>query len=113
VLSRDLLVVVIGHRRAVVDAAKSIHGAGIEEQRRYELRLAGAAMTDNGNVSDVGSLVNLHMSNPSDMSADSFQFQSNRVRTSGRHALNQAGQHTPDLFQLTREPGVRGRGAGT
>ncbi len=46
VLAGDLFLVVVGDRRAVVDAAEAVDSAGIEEQRGEQLRLAGAAMTD-------------------------------------------------------------------
>ena len=54
VLPRDFLFVVIGDRRPVVHAPEAVHRAGIEQQRRDELRLAGAAVADQGDVSDAG-----------------------------------------------------------
>src|SRR6185436_5001272 len=46
VLAGDLFLVVIGHRGPVVHATEAVDGAGVEEQRGYELRLPGAAVTD-------------------------------------------------------------------
>jgi hypothetical protein len=46
-------------------ASEAVDRASIKQQRGDELRLAGAAVADDGNVSDIGSLVDLHMSDPS------------------------------------------------
>ena len=64
VLPGDFLFVVIRDRRPVVHTAESVDRAGVEEQRGDQLRLAGAAMTDEGDISDVGSIVDLHVGNP-------------------------------------------------
>ena len=61
VLAGDFFFVVVGHRRPVVHAAESVDGAGIEQQRGDELCLAGAAMTDEGDISDAGCVVDLHV----------------------------------------------------
>ena len=64
VLAGDFFFVVIGDGRPVVHAAEAVDGAGVEEQRGNQLRLPGAAMTDQGDISDVGSIVDLHAGNP-------------------------------------------------
>ena len=92
VLARDLLFVVVGHRRPVVHAPESVHRAGIEQQRRDELCLAGAAMADEGDISDDWERRRPSYEQPSDAAADSCQlpaasFQLDRLRTSGRHAV--------------------------
>jgi hypothetical protein len=42
VLAGDLFVVVVGHGGAVVDLAEAVDHAGVEQQRRDELRLAAS-----------------------------------------------------------------------
>ena len=54
VLAGDLFFVVVGDRRAVVHAAEAVDSAGIEQQRGEQLRLAGAAMADERDISQAG-----------------------------------------------------------
>ena len=66
VLPRDFLFVEIGDGRAVVDLAEAIDHAGIGEDGRGELCLAGAAVSDERDVSDAGGVVDLHNGVPLD-----------------------------------------------
>ena len=68
VLAGDLFFVVVGDRRAVVHAPEAVDGAGVEEQRRNQLRLPGAGMTDQRDVSDAGGIVDLHRNSPPESS---------------------------------------------
>ena len=63
-LALDLVGVEVGDRGALVDAAEPVHGAGVEEQRGDERRLAAAAVPDHGDVADVRGVVNLHDQGP-------------------------------------------------
>ena len=60
VLAGDFFFVEVGDGGAVVDAAETVHGAGGEQQRGEQLRLAGAAMTDQGDISQALSFIDLH-----------------------------------------------------
>jgi hypothetical protein len=60
VLAGNFLFVVIGDGGAFVDFAEAVDHAGVREDRGRELRLAGAAMTDESDVSDAGRVVDLH-----------------------------------------------------
>ena len=51
VLAGDFFFVVVGDRRAFVDLAEPVDRAGIEQQGRDELCLAGAAVADERDVS--------------------------------------------------------------
>ena len=64
VLAGNLFFVVIRHRRPVVYPSKSVHRAGIEQQGGDELCLAGAAMADEGHISQRLSVVDLHERSP-------------------------------------------------
>src|SRR5207302_10454277 len=59
-LPRDLFVVEVGDRRALVDLAEPVHHARVGERRRCELRLARSAMADERDVSDAGRIIDLH-----------------------------------------------------
>ena len=64
VLAGDRFFVVVGDRRAFVDLAESVDGAGVEQQRRDQLRLARAAVSDERHVPDAGRVEDLHTGNP-------------------------------------------------
>jgi hypothetical protein len=65
VLAGDFFFVEVGDGRPVVDAAEAVDGAGIEQQRGEELRFAGAAMTDQRDISQALSIIDLHTRAPS------------------------------------------------
>ena len=65
VLAGDLFFVEVGDRRAFVDLAEAVDHAGVGEDGRGELRLAGAAVADERDVSDAGGVVDLHDRDPS------------------------------------------------
>jgi hypothetical protein len=52
---------------------KTVHSAGVEQQRGEQLRLAGAAMTDQGDISQALSVINLHGRWPPTLPASRFQ----------------------------------------
>ena len=60
VLAGNLLGVVVGHGRAVVDAAQPVDHAGGEQHRRHQLRLATASVPDDGDIPDAGGVIHLH-----------------------------------------------------
>src|SRR5262245_43801997 len=60
VLPGDFLFVVVGDGVALVHLAEAVHHAGGEQERRDQLRLAAPSVADDGDVPDVGGLVNLH-----------------------------------------------------
>ncbi len=64
VLAGDFFLVEIGHRRAFVDATEAVDGTGVEQQRREQLRLAGAAMADQRDIPHALSVVDLHRQSP-------------------------------------------------
>ena len=51
-LAGDRFFVVVGDRGALVDPAEPVDGAGVEQQRSGQLRLPGAAVTDERHVPD-------------------------------------------------------------
>jgi hypothetical protein len=66
VLAEDLFFVEVGDRRAFVDLAEPVDHPGVREDCRDELGFAGAAMTDDRDVSDASGVVDLHKGNPSE-----------------------------------------------
>ena len=64
VLPRDLFFVEVGHGRAFVDLPEAIDHAGVGEDGRCELGLAGSAVPDEGDISDAGGVVDLHGPGP-------------------------------------------------
>src|SRR5262249_12593552 len=64
VLARDFLLVVVGNRRSLVDLAEAVDHTGVREHCRGELCFPGTGVTDEGDVSDSGGVVDLHGSGP-------------------------------------------------
>ena len=60
VLAGDLFFVEVGDGRAVVDLAEAVDHAGVGQNGRGELRLAGSGVADERDVSDAGGVVDLH-----------------------------------------------------
>ncbi len=60
VLARDLLVVVVGDGGAVVDGPEAVDGARVEQEGRGELRLAGAAVSHQRDITDLVRIVHSH-----------------------------------------------------
>ena len=60
VLAGDRFLVVVGDRRAVVDLAEPVDGAGVEQQGRNQLRLAGTAMSDERHIPNGCRVEDLH-----------------------------------------------------
>jgi hypothetical protein len=69
VLAGDGLVVEVGDGRALVHLAESIHGRGVEQERRGQLRLARAAVTHERHVPDACRVEDLHKRSPPDLVA--------------------------------------------
>ena len=59
-LAGDFFFVEVGDGGAVIDAAEAVDSAGVEQQRGEQLRLAGAAMADQGDISQALSVIDLH-----------------------------------------------------
>ena len=59
-LARDLLFVVVRDRRAVVHRAEAVDGAGVEQEGRGQLRLAGAAVSHQRDITDLIRIVHFH-----------------------------------------------------
>src|SRR4051812_26767684 len=109
-LAGDLLLIVIGHRRPIVDAAEAVDRAGIKQQRGDELRLARTAVADDGDVTNCRGVIDLHerVLRSYQLPASSSQLLS--ACASFLQLLHQANQHAPDLFQLPRECSVQVHG---
>ena len=73
VLAGDLFFVVVGDGGAFVDAAEAVDSAGIEQQRGEQLRLAGAAMADQRDISQALGVVDFHGRWPPKLPAYRFQ----------------------------------------
>ncbi len=66
VLARDLFVVVVGDRGAVVDFSEPVDRACVEQGGRCELSLSGCAVADQRHIPDVSRVIDLHRRKPSE-----------------------------------------------
>src|SRR6185503_7319738 len=64
VLAGDFLVVEVGGGGAVVHLSEPVDRAGGEEQGGHELRLAGSAVPDEGDIAKTCGVVHLHRGTP-------------------------------------------------
>jgi len=58
--ARDRFIVEVSDRRAFIDFAEPVHGAGIEQRRGNQLRLARAAVPDDRHIPDARRVEDLH-----------------------------------------------------
>src|SRR4030095_14772757 len=73
VLARDCFLVVVRHRRAVVPPSEPVDRPGIEQQRREQLRLAGAAVAHERDVPEAVGVIDLHRQTSKGLPASSYQ----------------------------------------